>query len=794
MNFKNISIIFVFLTFYLNVLSSPVRHCIVKSSKSTNDNEVSSHELDPVNNDSDTEVEITLDNDTDSNSEIETEVGTETETETTSGYIPDDEIVINEECLTPECYETSKSILSKLDITVDPCEDFYQFSCGGWMKENEIPEGYSSIGVSSILSRNINEILNQILEGEYQANKNLSSEDQKLDKEIFNKMKTIYNTCKDEDRIKEMGKEPLIKLLDQFDLYSNKTKYESVDEFTNLIADLNYYGVGFIIGSVVIADAFNNQVNVMHISQLKLLFDGQYNNEAFISSYKSIIMETLNLLFDDQKNDRNTEEMAEKIVEFEIKLSDISIPLEQALNIYDTYNPITVEELMKVYPYINWKLYFDKKFKSYDLKTSVNDDTFYVVNTTPKYFEALNKLLDETDIDTLIYYAEWQIIHNFIGSLSDDYCKPYNDFLNKMINGIDEMKERSKLCFDVTNGIMGNALGKYFVEKTFNGDSKEEVKEMINYIKQTMLNRIPNISWLDQATADYAVEKVNEMYSENIGYPDYILNPKELLKKDYEGLEIDSNVFFNTMVNYNIFSVKENIKIIDEPVVFNEWKMTPQTVNAYYSLQENSINFPAAILQPPYYNVHQPDYLNYGGIGSAIGHELTHAFDNNGRLYDADGVVRDWWTNSTANQFNDLSMCFVDQYNQYKIIVSNDGEEINMNGKQTLGENLADNGGISRAFEAWKLSSKDTKKFNERNKALPGLSDFTAEQLFYVAFGQSFCEKQTPETTKHDHLYDVHSTGKYRVIGVLSNNENFAKVFNCPKNSPMNPEKKCLIW
>jgi len=306
-----------------------------------------------------------------------------------------------------------------------------------------------------------------------------------------------------------------------------------------------------------------------------------------------------------------------------------------------------------------------------------------------------------------------------------------------------------------------------------------------------MINRIPKISWLDQATADYAIEKVKKMYTENIGYPDYILKPKELLK-EYEGFEIDSDVFFNTIINYTKFIVGKNIKSIDEPVDLHEWKITPQKINAYYSPYDNSINFPAGILQSPLYNVNQPDYLNYGGIGSIIGHELTHAFGSNGSLFDADGLLRNWWTNSTFNQYTDLTTCFVEQYNQYKIMVNSEGKDINVNGELTLNENIADNGGIKRAFEAWKLSSKDTKKFKERNKALPGLSKFTPEQLFYVSFGQNYCEKATP--TKLENSVDVHAIGKYRVIGVVSNDEDFAKAFNCPKKSPMNPEKKCLIW
>jgi len=483
--------------------------------------------------------------------------------------------------------------------------------------------------------------------------------------------------------------------------------------------------------------------------------------------------------------------MANKIIEFEKQLSEIVLPVEYLQDVYEIYKPTTVGKLMEKYPNINWKLYISKKFKNYDIKTPVNDDTF-IVNSAETYFDALNKILGETDIDTLIYYAEWNIIYYYMYRVNDEFSEPFNDFVNNVLYGIVEKEKRYKICIGAVEKTMGTALGRYYIEKAFKVNSKDIAEEIINNIKQSMLERIPKMSWIDKTTAEAAIEKVNKLSSKKIGYPDYILNPKELLEKDYEGFEVDSKSFFNTLVNGEVLIAKKTIKKITESVGELDWDMTPQTVNAYYSPMDNSINFPAGIFQPPFFSSNQPDYLNYGGIGTVAGHELTHAFDSSGSLFDANGALKNWWTESTFEKFNNLSMCFVDQYNQYKIKVSNG--ETNMNGKLTLNENLADNGGLSRALEAWKFTSKDTKKFNERNKALPGLSEFTDEQLFYIAFGQSFCEKMKPELVEIYNEKDTHSRGKYRVIGSVSNNEHFAKTFNCPKNSPMNPEKKCLIW
>jgi len=790
MNFKNISIIIAFLYLNSKVLSSPIKSKRqLDSNLSTNDvenpldiNEVSISDIDVEVSDVETDFAYG-----------EEDSGSETETEIPS--IIEDPETNTEECLTPECVEASKRILSKMDLTADPCEDFYQFTCGTWMNEKEIPKNEFRIGSFKEAMDDSQVILHQILEGDYPVDTNLSEEDQKLDKEIFNKVKTIYDTCMDEDAINKNGKESLINLLNKLDIYNSKSKYDSVDGLSNILVDLHHRGVNTLFNLITSIDIVNHDIYGMGIEQPNLtLLKDHYKDENILSQYKEIIIDTLNRLFDEnQQKERNIEEMANKIIEFEKKLADSLIPSEQLQNVLDLYKPTTLGKLMETHPNINWKLYFSKRFKNYDMKTPVNDDTF-IVNLAESYFSALNKLLGETDVDSLIYYAEWSVITYYMSKVNDDFSQPFNDFVNLLTYGMTEKKERSNICIEVVEKTMGTALGKYYIEKAFEGRSKEISKEIINNIKQAMLERIPKMAWIDKATAEYAIEKVNKMSSEKIGYADYILKPEELWEKDYKGFEFDSESLFNTIINSEMFLARKAIKKLDVPVDDSEWRMTPQTVNAYYYPMDNSINFPAAIFQLPFFSTDQPDYLNYGAIGSIAGHELTHAFDSSGSLFDANGVLNNWWTNSTYYEFDNLSKCFIDQYNQYKLIGS-EGKEFNLNGKLTLNENLADNGGLSRSFEAWKLSSiKDPKKFSERNKALPGLSDFTPEQLFYIAFGQSFCEKNTPELLEMLNETDPHSPGQYRIIGSVSNNEHFAKTFNCPKNSPMNPEKKCLIW
>ncbi|ORX64409.1 zincin [Anaeromyces robustus] len=307
-----------------------------------------------------------------------------------------------------------------------------------------------------------------------------------------------------------------------------------------------------------------------------------------------------------------------------------------------------------------------------------------------------------------------------------------------------------------------------------------------------MINRIPQMKWLDDKTKEYAIKKVVKM-TDNIGYPDYIMNP-EKLSEDYEGFETTPNDYFTNMINFDSFSFGKNLKLFKQQYDNDRWHMTPQTINAYYYLLNNSMNFPAGIFQSPFYHSNDPDYLNYGSIGMVIGHELTHAFDNNGKNYDEDGKFSNWWSDSSLKKFEELSQCFINQYSKF-YITDKYGRKYYVNGKNTLGENLADNGGLARAYEAWKISiSKDPEHAVERNKALPGLSDYSYDQLFYISFGQGWCINATPEYVISKIENDVHSPAQFRVNGVVSNSEHFAKTFNCQKNAPMNPNNKCLIW
>jgi len=346
-------------------------------------------------------------------------------------------------------------------------------------------------------------------------------------------------------------------------------------------------------------------------------------------------------------------------------------------------------------------------------------------------------------------------------------------------------------CLNFVTNFMPLAISKYYVEIIFPDNIKSETMNMVENIRNSMINRIQKLEWLDESTRKFAIEKVLAI-KYILGYPDIIMDVEKIYN-EYKLLEYVSENPLSIALSIIIFGLKEEynslfVKDINDIIKSYEF-IPPYEVNAYYSAKDNTMNFPASILQSPYFDVNQPDYLNYGGVGSVMGHELTHAFDDNGKNYDAIGQKVNWWTDNDNDEFTEFSQCFIDQYNEYTFEF--EGKKYNVNGKHTLGENLADSGGLDRAYEAWKNSLENQpERAQERNMLLPGLSDYSMEQLFFIAYGHTRCEVGISKLL----IEDVHSPGRYRVNGVVSNNERFAKAFNCPVKSKLNPEQKCGLW
>lgn len=404
-----------------------------------------------------------------------------------------------------------------------------------------------------------------------------------------------------------------------------------------------------------------------------------------------------------------------------------------------------------------------------------------VVTFALDYFKNMSLIFNSTSKRVIANYMMWHVVLRFSSHLSFKFREVFKEY-RQAITGTTAEDPRWQDCLSAVDGSFGMPFGLLFVDETFEGESKKSAEEMIHDIRQVFLANLEKVDWMDEETKQKARDKA-EAIRENIGYPEYLTNKTELAK-EFKGFDVKKDQYFkNTVQSYTYFNLKNYAKL-GKPVDKERWSMTPPTVNAYYSSIDNKIAFPAGILQKPFYDHRFPKALNYGGIGMVVGHEITHGFDDNGRLFNKDGNLKKWWSNSSISAFKSKTQCLIDQYSKYIF------HSKNLNGKQTLGENIADNGGIKQAFQAY----QNWKKRQGPEPPLPGMEEFTNEQIFFLGFAQIWCSKYRPETAVRQVDFGVHSPGMYRVIGPLSNFDEFAKAYKCPKGSPMNPEEKCAVW
>ncbi|ORX79341.1 zincin [Anaeromyces robustus] len=717
-----------------------------------------------------------------SNAEVPTDI------ETTESISP-----IEDVCNTPECQNKAKEILNSLNLNVDPCDDFYEFACGNFKGNNKSTEISEGDVFDNIANENYR-MIRETLEKGYQANENLTPEEQKYEKTNFEKVANFFNSCMDMETIDTVGVQPIIDLLDELKINENRTKYNNVEDLTDLLVRLSIHDVNFLFDKLKSQNFKNPKVISFYTGQpsVGLKKKELYENPEEVSNYKNVMKVLLSKVFENQK-ERNIEKMVETVFEFEKKLS----------NILDDYGQNLQEDYVKAYtlilmtiqihvdmnmrtlnetlPFINWKNYFNKEYENLGMETRFDDDSEIVI-VNPEYFKKLNGLIKETDSETIASYAEWSVVRKYSNYLAGDIMKELNDYYDDIY----QSSKRETFCMDLFLENLDRAVGRIYIEKAFKEEDKRNVETMISNIEETMTKRIKEMPWLDEETRKNALNKM-EHFTHAIGYPDYIAHPKDVYEF-YKDLEITPNEFVRNVINSRVLEVTKNLEQGDDGKYY--WIIPTFIVNAYSDPRVVKYVFPAGILQKPFYDPSNPDYMNYGSIGMVIGHELSHAFDNNGSNFDYEGKVNNWWTNSTRSEFNELSQCFVDQYSQYYIVDIN-GKEQHVNGYVSLGENIADNGGLSRGYEAWKLSLENNPKAKEINKKLPGLSQFTNDQLYFISFGQSWCRKSDIKKDI-DHLMNEHPPAKFRVIGTVANNEYFAKAFNCPIKSPMNPEDKLL--
>lgn len=682
-------------------------------------------------------------------------------------------------CTTRACVEVASMLASSMDETVNPCEDFYEFACGGWEKKNPLPTGHAYWDTFSIQTKRIQMDLKNLLEENIKNNTNQSAE---------RKAKIFYKTCLNLTAINDNGIEPLLKLVKKVGGWNVFGEWNSSSFDLNRVRKaLEPYGIASFFSVGVGTDLKHVDKNIIQVDsgQLSLSKRKFYVNKTLddkiLKSYHEYMVDVTVLLGAD-KNE--TSQAMTDILLLEQKLANIQMSAEKARQRDLYYKYVTIADLQKMTPTIDWMEYISMTFKD-ALPDDPIKSTEVIATSSVEYLTKLNGVINSTSNETLNNFMIWHLVSLFISPLGQDFIDARTK-MNKAIYGSDSScNDRWRSCVNTVDASLGLALGKLFISSSFDHKSKDRAELMVTEIKDAFKRNLPKTTWVDKETEVKAVKKVNAV-RDMIGFPDYILNDTRI-NSEYEGFNFnDTTSYFDIIYQYYLFIRREELKILRKPVDKNDWEMTPPTLNAYYSPTENTIVFPAGILQPPAYSSSYPQSINFGGIGLVVGHELTHGFDDQGRKFDLDGNLDDWWKNETADKFKKKAECMIEQYSSYKY-----GGR-NVNGNITVGENIADNGGLRLAYDAY-MHWRENGDTNLDDPLLPSLN-YTRDQLFFIGFAQLWCSVSTPEYMKKTVMVSVHSPSKIRVLGTASNSREFANAFQCPVGSPMNPEKKCSVW
>ncbi|XP_070206697.1 endothelin-converting enzyme homolog [Littorina saxatilis] len=682
-------------------------------------------------------------------------------------------------CLTPECVTIASSLLTTMDRNINPCEDFYQYACGGWIQTNPIPSGHTRWGTFGTMWQENQLVMKNAIE-QPESSFNSGAE---------RKARHYYFSCMDQNKtVEKLGAQPLLDLMRQFKV--NLSEFQTPDEgwdFQEMLENVQSYGFNSLFGAWVGEDDKNSSRNVLQVDedglglpQRDYYINKTIDDDPILKAYLKYMVKINDLLAPDRHP--NLTQHMKDVISFEMRLAEITTPAEERRDEEKIYHKMTVGDLQQRYPLINWLHFFNKLLSVAAVKVNQSEE---VVVYAPEYLEKLCDILN-TSLSTfegrrtVNLYLEWHVVKSLISYLSKPFREAKNEF-SEVLSGVSGKDEIWRYCITDTDSVLGFALGALFVKNAFHGESKEKAEKMIDEVKSAFKNNLPNLSWMDQKTRKAAIEKANAVV-DMIGFPKYILNTTRL-DQDYQLLQINESEYFLNNIRNLKFSLRKNFEKLRKSPKKNIWDMTPQTVNAYYTPTKNEIVFPAGILQAPFYDKKFPKSLNFGAMGVVMGHELTHGFDDQGREFDKNGNLHPWWNQDVIKRFQERAQCMEDQYSSYKL------NDENVRGKQTLGENIADNGGLKSAYNAY----MHWVKTHGAEVPLPALN-MTHRQIFFLGFAQVWCSSSVKEADHLQIVRDPHSPAKFRVIGTLSNSKEFAREWGCPKGSVMNPTKKCEVW
>ena len=648
-----------------------------------------------------------------------------------------------------------------IDKTADPCADFYQYACGNWVKNNPIPADQVRWGSFNELAERNRYLLWQELEA--------ASKDPKTP--LQKKYGDFYASCMNTGMIEQKGLEPLKADLDRI------TSLQNNKEIATTVGDLAKQGEGvapFRFG--VQQDEKDSTKQIAGIFQGGLsLPDRDYyivDNKRFSTirdQYRAHITKMFTLAGDAPEQ---AAKEADAVIKIETALAQASTPRVDLRDPEKRYHIYSVGDLQKLAPGFDFPVYF----KDIDVRP------FETLNVaTPDFFKGLNEQIASEPTDAWKSYLRWHLIHGSAADLPKPFRDENFDFFGKTLAGQKEQTPRWRQCTVQTDTALGEAVGQDWVKENFPPKSKASMDQLVAALDKALADDIKTLPWMSEETKKAAEEKL-ALYRNKIGYPEKWRN--------YDALTVNRNDALENVQHAELFERNYDLNKLGKPVDEKEWGMTPPTVNAYYNPSMNDINFPAGILQPPFFDPNIDPAVNFGGIGVVIGHEMTHGFDDQGSKYDGKGNLREWQTGEDRQKFNERTDCEVKEYGGFEAAPAHDGIAAqNLNGKLTLGENTADNGGLRIAYMALlDTLAKDGKTIDEK------IDGYTEAQRFFIGFAQVWCSNQTEQSARQLALTDPHSPGKWRTNGSVQNFDEFAKAWGCKKGQPMVPVNACRVW